>query len=113
MTGIPICRPYVFLRCRECGEKTDHVMIDNEFNGKREIEEIYECQQCGEVKRIYELAISLLHGSMQSEISEKVEEERKKDVKEVTLSEVLAYQQLEKLENSSRKMQRGEADFSK
>ena len=34
-------------------------MVDNERAGKTEIEEIYECQECGELKRIYE--ISNLH----------------------------------------------------
>ncbi len=97
MTFIPIYRPYVFLRCRECGRKTDHVMIDNELNGKCEIEEIYECQQCGEIKRIYELATSL-RSSMESEISEK--EERKMGKGAI-------------LKNSLRKRLERDADFSR
>jgi len=52
-------RPTIALRCKECAKKTDHVMVDNERAGKTEIEEIYECQECGELKRIYE--ISNLH----------------------------------------------------
>lgn len=56
MTVIPIYRPYVFLRCRRCGRKTDHVLINTATTGRGEIEETYECQQCGETKKIYELA---------------------------------------------------------
>lgn len=100
MAFIPIYRPYVFLRCRECGRKTDHVMIDNELNGEREIEEIYECQQCGEIKRIYELATSL-RSSMESEISGKVEKEEKKEGKGAILKDSL------------RKRRERNADFSK
>lgn len=52
---IPIFRPYVFLRCKKCGKKTDHVLISvaNVKNSSR-IEETYECQECGETKVIYE-----------------------------------------------------------
>jgi len=54
---IPIYRPYVFLRCGKCGRKTDHVLINiTSISKKGEIEETYECQECGETKKIYELA---------------------------------------------------------
>ena len=52
---IPIYRPYVFLRCKKCGRKTDHVLIGMANVKKEEVEEIYECQECGETKKIYEL----------------------------------------------------------
>jgi len=52
---IPIYRPYIFLRCKKCGRKTDHVLIGISSLGKGEVEEIYECQECGEIKKIYEL----------------------------------------------------------
>jgi hypothetical protein len=53
---IPIFRPYVFLRCKHCNRKTDHVLttVTNVKDGR--IEETYECQECGETKVIYELA---------------------------------------------------------
>jgi len=58
---IPIYRPYVFLRCRKCGKKTDHVLINISYSAQKgEIEETYECQECGETKKIYELA-SMVH----------------------------------------------------
>lgn len=60
--SIPIGGPIVLLRCRKCGKRTDHAMIDSEANKKGEIEEIYECQECGEVKRIYEFAALYVHG---------------------------------------------------
>ena len=53
---IPIYRPYVFLRCKQCGRKTDHVLISIETPRKGEVEETYECQECGETKKIFELA---------------------------------------------------------
>ncbi|MGD8505773.1 MAG: MEDS domain-containing protein [Candidatus Bathyarchaeota archaeon] len=57
---IPIYRPYVFLRCRKCGRKTEHVLVDITIaSRKRGIEETYECQECGDVKRVYELSSEL------------------------------------------------------
>ncbi len=53
--SIPIYRPYVFLRCRKCGRKTDNVLISITTPKKGEVEETYECQECGETKVIYEL----------------------------------------------------------
>ncbi len=52
---IPIYRPYVFLRCKKCDRKTDHVLIGMSSVRKDEVEETYECQECGEIKKIYEL----------------------------------------------------------
>lgn len=56
MTVIPIYRPYVFLICRKCGRKTEHVLINTATIRKGEREETYECQECGQTKKIYELA---------------------------------------------------------
>ncbi len=56
MLTIPIYRPYVFLRCKKCGRKTEHVLVGMASVRKEEVEEIYECQECGETKKIYELA---------------------------------------------------------
>jgi len=54
---LPIYRPFVFLRCDKCDRKTDHVLIDiTSTSQKGEIEETYECQECGETKKVYELA---------------------------------------------------------
>jgi len=53
---IPIYRPYVFLRCKKCGRKTDHVLVSIETTRKNDVEETYECQECGETKKIFELA---------------------------------------------------------
>ncbi len=54
---IPIYRPYVFLRCKKCGRKTDHVLVAMSCIRKDEVEETYECQECGEIKKIYEFAV--------------------------------------------------------
>ncbi|MFQ6073790.1 MAG: hypothetical protein ACE5KC_01090 [Candidatus Bathyarchaeia archaeon] len=56
MTAIPIRGPYVFLRCRKCGRRTDHDLIKTAVTEEGEIEATYRCQECGETKRIYELA---------------------------------------------------------
>ena len=53
---IPIYRPYVFLRCKKCGRKTDHVLVSIEATRKNNVEETYECQECGQTKKIFELA---------------------------------------------------------
>jgi uncharacterized coiled-coil protein SlyX len=56
MAVTPIYRPYVFLRCGKCGRKTDHVLVNTAIIRDGAIEENFECQQCGKVKKIYELA---------------------------------------------------------
>jgi hypothetical protein len=40
----------------KCGKKTDHVLVNIILLRKGEVEETYECQECGESKKIYELA---------------------------------------------------------
>ncbi len=64
---IPIYRPYVFLRCKNCGRKTDHVLVSILYiSEKGEIEETYECQECGETKKIYELdSMAHIHSSVE------------------------------------------------
>jgi len=59
---IPLYRPYFFLRCKKCGKKTVHVLVSITYtpSEKGEIEETYECQECGETKKVYELA-SMVH----------------------------------------------------
>jgi len=53
---IPIYRPYVFLRCKKCGRKTEHVLIRITISSpNRGLEENYECQECGDIKKIHEL----------------------------------------------------------
>jgi len=54
--SIPLVRPYIFLRCKKCGNKTSHVMIGVTVDPKRpEKVETCECQECGEIKKIFEL----------------------------------------------------------
>lgn len=91
----PIHSPYVILRCRKCGGKTDHVLLsttDLADFGKGEREEIYECQQCGETKKIYAFADSFAHIPLQFSIEQRLREprnevkmEEKKDHLEVTI----------------------------
>ena len=63
--SIPIHRPYVFLRCKKCGRKNDHVLVSIATPKKGEVEETYECQECGETKMIYEL---VSQGQLQNQI---------------------------------------------
>ncbi len=91
----PIHSPYVILRCRKCSGKTDHVLVsttDLSDFGKSEREEIYECQQCGETKKIYAFADSFAHSPLQYSIEQGLKEprnevkmEKKKDHLEVTI----------------------------
>jgi len=64
---IPIYRPYVFLRCKKCIKKTDHVLISISSDKKGEIQETYECQECGETKTIFELtSVTELQNQLQA-----------------------------------------------
>ena len=63
---IPVYRPYVFLRCKKCGRKTDHALLGMSNVGKGETEQNYECQDCGEIKKLYEL-INMLQPQRQIE----------------------------------------------
>ncbi len=51
----PGYRPFVFLRCKKCGTKTDHVLRAMKNDRKEYVEQTYECQECGETRTIYEL----------------------------------------------------------
>jgi hypothetical protein len=129
MTIIPLYRPYVFLRCRKCGRKTDHVLINTVVSKKGEIEETYECQECGQTKKIYELA-SLLEPenmsiqelkervrakraaleqleSRKRELEKRLKESQKKDHTEVTISEAPAVSQPPKKPEEKPKNQQG------
>jgi uncharacterized Zn finger protein len=65
---IPIFRPYVFLRCKKCGKKTDHVLVTVASIKKGEIQETFECQECGESKIIYELtSVTQLQNQLEAE----------------------------------------------
>ncbi len=44
-----------FFRCNKCDRKTGHVLINIVNSMTGDIEETYECQECGETKKIYEL----------------------------------------------------------
>jgi hypothetical protein len=64
---IPIYRPYVFLRCKKCGKKTDHVLVGMSNVRKEMVEESYECQECGETKKIYELvSVTLIQNNVET-----------------------------------------------
>ncbi len=54
-TRIPISLPIVFLRCKKCCEKTDHVLVNMTSNIIGYFKQVFECQECGENKTIYEL----------------------------------------------------------
>lgn len=65
---IPIFRPYVFLRCKKCNKKTDHVLISIGNAKKGEIQETFECQECGETKTIFELtSVTQLQNQLEAE----------------------------------------------
>ena len=82
--SIPIYGPIVLLRCKKCGRKTDHVLINTATTEQGEIEETYECQECGETKKIYEFATSHVRSLMQDSVT-KLKEPQEKDHTEVTI----------------------------
>jgi len=43
------------LRCKDCGERTGHVLTESVDRETGETEKTYECMQCGETKRIMSL----------------------------------------------------------
>lgn len=56
----PTYTPVVYLRCGKCVGRTTHVLIKTNYTPRNEVaEETYECQECGEKKKIYELAFAL------------------------------------------------------
>jgi len=66
--SIPIFRPYVFLRCKKCNKKTDHVLVSISNAKKGEVQETFECQQCGETKTIFELtSVTQLQNQLEAE----------------------------------------------
>jgi len=55
-----IYTPVTFLRCGKCVGRTRHVLIKTFYAPGNEVaEETYECQECGETRKIYELAFVL------------------------------------------------------
>jgi len=65
---IPIFRPYVFLRCKKCNKKTDHVLVSVSDVKRGEVQETFECQECGEIKTIFELtSVTQLQNQLEAE----------------------------------------------
>lgn len=102
--SIPIYRPYVFLRCRKCSRKTDHVLVNAATHEKGEIEEIYECQECGEMKKIYEFADLHVHRPAQRSVKQRLEEPKKRPrppkTPEILVPEVAEKIEKEQIEDS-------------
>jgi len=47
--------PSVRLFCKRCGKQTAHMLIDFSNNPLSALVLVYECQECGEVKKIFDL----------------------------------------------------------
>jgi len=47
--------PTVLLRCSKCRSKTLHVLISFSNNPLLAISMVYECQECGETKKVFDL----------------------------------------------------------
>jgi len=52
----------------------DHVLVNTDTTGKNEIEQTYECQECGEKKTIYEFSNPLVQRLMQYSLEKGLEE---------------------------------------
>jgi len=47
--------PTIQLRCSKCAHKTPHVLISFSNDPTTSITMLYECQDCGETKKIFDL----------------------------------------------------------
>jgi len=47
--------PAVQLRCSRCRDKTAHVLINFSNDPAAALTMIYECQECGEIKKVFDL----------------------------------------------------------
>jgi len=47
--------PTVLLRCNKCRNKTPHVLTSFSNDPATAITMVYECQECGETKKVYDL----------------------------------------------------------
>lgn len=47
--------PSVHLRCRRCQKLTAHTMIDFSNDPMSALTMVYECQECGEIKKVFDL----------------------------------------------------------
>jgi len=47
--------PTIQLRCSKCRNKTPHVMINFSNDPATAITMVYECQECGEIKKVFDL----------------------------------------------------------
>jgi len=54
MDKIPY-NPTVLLRCSKCLNKTSHVLINFSNNPATAITMVYECQDCGETKKVFDM----------------------------------------------------------
>ena len=47
--------PTVLLRCVKCLDKTPHVLVNFSNNPASALVLLYECQDCGEIKKVFDL----------------------------------------------------------
>lgn len=62
------------LRCKRCDRKMNHILINTDTTEKNEIEQTYECQECGEKKIIYKFSNPLVQRLMQYSLEKGLEE---------------------------------------
>jgi len=55
MDKIPY-NPNVLLRCPKCQKKTPHVLVDFSNDPTTAVTMFYECQDCGETKKVFDLS---------------------------------------------------------
>jgi hypothetical protein len=68
--------PTVHLRCIKCLDKTPHVLINFSNDPTATLTLLYECQDCGEIKKIYDLD-TLPHVTFEPAKPTMVEESRR------------------------------------
>jgi hypothetical protein len=72
--------PTVLLRCDKCLKKTPHLLISFSNNPLLTIIMVYECQDCGETKRVFDLNTLPLNWEPATGIEAEEKEEKKPTV---------------------------------
>jgi len=84
--------PTVLLRCGRCRNKTLHVLVSFSNNPVLAISMVYECQECGETKKVFDLnTLSQVTWEpvtdIKTEANEVMEAKEEKEEKETTEEE--------------------------
>jgi len=68
--------PTIRLRCEKCQKQTAHILIDFSNNPLAALTLVYECQECGRIKKSYDLnTLTELKPASPTEVAEPIQKE--------------------------------------